>query len=68
MTLGFGTSISVASSEVNARVWHQRLGHMSEKGMKMMLSKNKLPGLKSVDLDFCEDFIYGSRSESVSQQ
>ena len=37
----------------------QRLGHMSEKGMKVMRSKDKLPGLKSVDLDFYEDRIYG---------
>ena len=31
---------------------------MSEKGMKVMLSKDKLPWLKSIDLDFCEDCIY----------
>ena len=32
---------------------------MSEKGMKVMLSKNKLPGLKYVELNFCEDCVYG---------
>ena len=32
---------------------------MSEKGMKVMLSKDKLPGLKSVDVDICEDCICG---------
>ena len=26
--------------------------------MKTMLSKDKLPGLKSIDLDFYEDFVY----------
>ena len=31
---------------------------MSEKGMKVMLSKDKLPRLKTDDLDFCEDCIY----------
>jgi len=31
---------------------------MSEKEMKVMLSKNKLPGLKSIDLDFCENRVY----------
>ena len=36
MTSGFGASISVASTELNDRVWHQRLGHMSEKRMKVM--------------------------------
>jgi len=47
MMPGFPSSISVASSELDAGVWHWRLGHMSRKGMKTMLSKNKLPGLKS---------------------
>jgi len=28
---------------------------MSEKRMKVMLSKDKLPGLEYVNLDFCED-------------
>jgi len=44
MMSSFGVSISVASSEVDARVWHRRLGHMSEKGMKVILSKDKLSG------------------------
>jgi len=42
MTSGSGASISVASSEVDAGVWHWRLRHMSEKGMEVMLSKDKL--------------------------
>ena len=63
MMWGSGTSISVASSEVDAGVWHWRLGHMSEKGMKVMLSKDKLSRLKSVDLDFCEDYIYGKQKQ-----
>ena len=32
---------------------------MSEKGMKMLLSKGKLPELKSVDFDLCESCILG---------
>ena len=31
MTSGFRVSISVASSELDAEVWHWRLGHMSER-------------------------------------
>ena len=34
---------------------------MSEKRMTVMLPKNKLLGLKSIDLDFCEDCIYGKQ-------
>jgi len=32
---------------------------MSEKGIKVMLSKDKLSGLKFVDLNLCEDCVYG---------
>ena len=52
---GSKASSSVASSEADAGIWHQRLGHMSKKGMKMMLSKDKLTGLRPIELDFCED-------------
>ena len=36
---------------------------MNEKRMKVILFKDKLSGLKSIDLNFCED-----REESVSQR
>ncbi|RVW24254.1 Retrovirus-related Pol polyprotein from transposon TNT 1-94 [Vitis vinifera] len=39
------------------------LGHMSEKGMKMLLSKGKLPELKSIDFDMCESCILGKRKK-----
>ena len=58
MTWRFTTSISVAASDIDANTWHHRLGHMSEKGMKTMLTKGKLPEFKPIDLDFCEDCIY----------
>ena len=31
--------------------------------MKAMLSKGKLLGLKSIDLDFCEDCVYGKQKK-----
>jgi len=34
---------------------------MSEKGMKVVLSKDKLLGLKSIDLGLYEDCIYGKQ-------
>jgi len=50
--VGSTTSISVVSSDVDVSTWHHWFGHMSEKGMKTMLSKGKLLGLKSIDLGF----------------
>ena len=32
---------------------------MSEKAIKMLLSKGKLPELKSIDFDMCESCILG---------
>jgi len=61
MTSGFRVSISVASSELDAGVWHWRLGHICKKGIKVMLSKDKLSGLKSINLDLREDCVYGKQ-------
>ena len=36
---------------------------MSEKGMKMLLSKGKLPELKSIDFDMCESCILGKQKK-----
>ena len=58
MTLGSGASILVALLKVDARVWHRRLRHMRVKGMKVMHSKDKLSGLKYIDLDFYENYTY----------
>ena len=51
----------VAATNENPNLWHQRLGHMSEKGMKIMHSNGKLPSLQSVEIDMCEDCILGKQ-------
>ena len=61
MTSGSRAPISVASSEADTWVQHQRLGHMNKKGIKVVLSKDKLVGLKFVELDFCENYVYGKQ-------
>jgi len=52
MTSGSTASISIASLELDARLRHQRLEHMSVKGIKAMLSKNKLSGVEIYILRF----------------
>ena len=59
MTSASGDTIATTEAENQADLWHHRLGHMSEKGMKLLLSKGKLPGLKSVEFDLCEGCIFG---------
>ena len=52
---------TVNVARTNSVVWHHRLGHMSEKGMKILHSKKLLPGLKNIDLEFCENCVYGKQ-------
>ena len=54
-------TIAVADTSTDTSLWHYRLGHMSEKGMKMLLSKGKLLELKSIDFDMCESYILGKQ-------
>ena len=56
----------VVTKEGNsADLWHKCLGHISEKGLKILVGKNLLLGLKSYNLDLCEHCIYG-RQRMVS--
>ena len=61
MTSSPRDTIAVADASTDTSLWHRRLGHMSEKGMKMLLSKEKLPELKSIDFDMCESCILGEQ-------
>ncbi|KAE8713932.1 Detected protein of unknown function [Hibiscus syriacus] len=55
--------IAVADVDGKSNLWHERLGHMSEKGMKILLSKGKLSDLKNVDVGLCEDCIFGKQKK-----
>ena len=57
MTSSPRKTIAVAEASTDTSLWQCKLGHMSEKGMKMLLSKGKLPELKFVDFDMCESCI-----------
>ena len=61
MTSSPRETITVAKANTDTSLWHCKLGHISEKGMKMLLSKGKLPKLKSVDFDMCESCILGKQ-------
>ena len=45
----------------NTTLWYHRFGHMSQKGMQNIQSRNLLLGLKHVDLKFCENCVYGKQ-------
>ena len=57
-------SVAIASSEVHkddmTKLWHMRLGHMSERGMQILAKSDLLCGHKVVmDLGFCEHCVFG---------
>jgi hypothetical protein len=43
-------------------LWHQRLGHIGEKGLRVLKSKNLVDGLNDcvLQFDFCKHCIYGN--------
>ena len=43
--------VVVAIGNDDTSLWHNRLGHMSQKEMKELLSKEKLPELKNIHFD-----------------
>ena len=44
----------IATINYDTTLWHNRLGHMSEKFMKALHQKKVLPSLKCVNIDLCE--------------
>ena len=56
-TAGCMNMAVVAENSSNSSLWHNRLGHMSVKGMKMLATKGVLEGLESVDMSSCENCV-----------
>ncbi|XP_073133491.1 uncharacterized protein [Henckelia pumila] len=48
---------SIGSGEESTMLWHRKLGHMSERGMKILSERKLLSGLTKVTLPFCEHCV-----------
>ena len=48
----------------NTRLWHLRLGHISEKGLKELEKQCVLGKEKIGNLEFCEDCVFGKSSRA----
>jgi hypothetical protein len=46
-------------------LWHQRLGHIEEKGLRLLHGKGMVEGMSncSLDFDFCEHCLYGKENQ-----
>ena len=60
--------VAAAESASNSSLWHNKLGHMSVKVMKMLTAKGALEGLKSVDMGLCESCVISKQNALVSQR
>ena len=48
--------VVVVEEETTPYLWNKHLGHMSEKGLKILIIKNLILGLKSYELDLCDQY------------
>jgi len=60
------SSVSVASSDPTSdvdvtKLWHMRLGHMSERGMTILCKRGLLCGQCTSSLEFCEHCVFGKQ-------
>ncbi|GKE11247.1 retrovirus-related pol polyprotein from transposon TNT 1-94 [Tanacetum coccineum] len=47
----------------SATLWHQRIGHMNDKGMKILASKGKIPDLQKACIGFYEPCVMGKQKK-----
>ena len=53
---------SVESHDDKTKLWHMRLGHLSERGMTELHKRNLLHGVKTCKLDFCKFCVLGKHT------
>ena len=58
---------SLAISGEKTMLWHQRLRHIREKGLRILHRNGMVEGMSncSLDFDFCEHCVYGKDRKSV---
>ena len=57
---------SLAVSGEKTMLWHQRLGHIGEKGLQILHGNGMVEGMynSSLDLDFCEHCVDGKHNQT----
>ena len=60
----YWTNYLVVSRE-KTMPWHQKLGHIGEKGLRILHSKDMVEGMSNSSLDFyfSENYVYGKQNQ-----
>lgn len=55
---------NIVVSREKTMLWHQRLGHIGEKGLQILHGKGMVDGMSnsSLDFDFYENCVYGKQN------
>lgn len=53
-----GDAIVANATIDSATTWHKYVSHMSKQGLKVLSNQILLPGLSSINLEFCKDCLY----------
>ena len=56
------SSINAVDDDSTVELWHNRLGHMSEKGLMILVKKNLLSGMKKGSLKKCAHCLSGKQT------
>ena len=56
------SSINAVDDDSTVELWHNRLGHMSEKGLMILAKKNLLSGMKKGSLKKCAHCLAGKQT------
>jgi hypothetical protein len=62
--IGVEEEINPIVSREKVMLWHQRLGHIEEKGIRLLHSKGIVEGMYNFSMDFyfCEHCVYGKQN------
>ncbi|CAH9100553.1 unnamed protein product [Cuscuta europaea] len=58
----FKDRVNVVVNTYMTDLWHKRLGHISEKGMSLLLKRNVLPGVHDIHLKKCSHCLAGKQN------
>ena len=53
--------VNVANKNVSIKLWHKRLGHLSQKGLEVLARKNVFLEITCLRLETCIDCLVGKQ-------